>query len=192
MAAAGAENGEPLALPNTDWVRNRLTISGPADAVRAFGAAAHGTGGVPWQLDLDAEAARLLAPMEAAGPAARQLACALRETIATRHDRVLAGWAQPGACPLDLHRLIPVPPAILQLGEDHPAARRWLWAHWGTTRPLHQVQLRAANADRRLRRSARMTIDFLSADWTPWPAIVRLRRDFPILVFAITPGYADG
>ena len=32
------------------------------------------------------------------------------------------------------------------------------------------------NSDRRLRRSARVVYEFLSADWTPWQAILRLRQ----------------
>jgi hypothetical protein len=44
-------------------------------------------------------------------------------------------------------------------------------------------------SDRRLRRVARAKIEFWSADWTPWQAIVRLRRDWPALIFDIRPDY---
>ena len=132
--------------------------------------------------------------MAGQGRVARSLARELREVIAARHDQVLARWHEPGGCPLDLHRLIPIPDAILALGEDAPAAQRWLWSHWGTTYPLRQVRLLQENADRRLRRSARLVYEFLSADWTPWQAIMRLRRDWPKLVLAVDPRYgeADG
>ena len=60
--------GAPLAPVHTDWLRNRLTVSGPAGEVARFRAAARGTGGIPWQLDLDHEEARLLAPMAGQGP----------------------------------------------------------------------------------------------------------------------------
>lgn len=189
-AAFGA--GEPLALPDPDWLLNRLTISGPAGTVARFRAVAQGTNAAPWHLDLDEEEARLFAPMATGGIEARVLAKELREIIAARHDRVLALWAGPGTCPLDLHRLIPIPLTILQLGEHDSAARRWLWAHWGTTRPLHQVRVVDGQGDKRLRRSARVTIEFLSADWTPWQAIRRLRRDWPELVFDIRPDYGSG
>ena len=145
--------------------------------MQAFREAARGTGAIPWHLDLDAEEARLLAPMASEGAQARALARELREIIAARHDRVLAGWARAGACPFDLHRLIPVPGAILALGEDDPAARLWLRTHWGTTRPLRHVRLVADNANRRLRRTGRAVIGFFAADWTPWQAIRRLRQD---------------
>lgn len=177
-----------MALPLTDWLHHRLTVSGPAEAVARFRATAQGTNAIPWHLDLDAEEARLLAPMASLGPAARALARELREVIAARHDQVLARWAEPGACPLDLHRLIPVPDAILRLGERVPEAQAWLWAQWGTTQVLRQV-VRHDHADRRLRRTARVEYHFLSADWTPWRAIRRLRHDWPLLVFEIQPRY---
>ena len=180
-----------MAPVHTDWLRNRLTVSGPAGEVARFRAAARGTGGIPWQLDLDHEEARLLAPMAGQGPAARALARELRAVIAARHDRLLACWHEAGGCPLDLHRLVPIPDAILALGEDAPAARQWLWAHWGTTQTLRQVRLREADRDRRLRRSARVVFEFLSADWTPWHAILRLRRDWPKLVLAVNPRYGE-
>jgi hypothetical protein len=181
----------PLALLQTDWLRNRLTVSGPSEAVARFRAAARGTSAIPWHLDLDHEEARLLAPMAGQGPDARALARELREVIAARHDRVLAHWHEAGSCPLDLHRLIPIPDTVLQLGVDAPAARRWLWMHWGTTQPLRRVCLREENTDRRLRRSARVVIEFLSADWTPWQAILRLRRDWPTLILVADPLYGE-
>ena len=52
---------------NPDWLRNTLTVSGPAAAVARFRQAAAGTGAIPWQLDIEHEEARLLAPMAAAG-----------------------------------------------------------------------------------------------------------------------------
>jgi len=184
--------GAPLALPDPDWLLNRLTISGPVGEVARFRSAAQGTNAAPWHLDLDEEEARLFAPMATGGAEARALARELREVIAARHDRVLAHWAGPGTCPLDLYRLIPAPAHILQSGEHDPAARRWLWEHWGTTRPLHQVRVLDGHGDGRLKRAARVTIEFLSADWTPWQAIRQLRRTWPELVFDVRPDYGSG
>ncbi|HET6239654.1 MAG TPA: hypothetical protein VFE41_32560, partial [Acetobacteraceae bacterium] len=42
-----------------------------------------------------------------------------------------------------------------------------------------------------LRRSARVVFEFLSADWTPWQAILRLRRDWPTLVLAVQPRFGE-
>jgi hypothetical protein len=159
--------------------------------VARFRAAAQGTSAIPWSLDLDQEEARLLAPMASAGPEARALARQLRTAIAARHARVLACWHEPGAYPFDLHRLIPVADSILALGEDDPAAQRWLWAHWGTTRPLRGVRVCEDGGDRRLRHTARVVFEFRSANWTPWQAIERLRNDWPTLGFAVQPHYDD-
>jgi hypothetical protein len=190
-AGQGAEARGVHTPVDTDWLLNRLTVSGPVAEVVRFRAAAQGTSAIPWSLDLDQEEARLLAPMASAGPEARALARQLRAVIAARHGRVLARWYEPGACPFDLHRLIPVADSILALGEDDPTAQRWLWAHWGTTRPLRGVRVREDGGDRRLRRTARVVFEFRSADWTPWQAIDRLRTDWSKLVFAVQPRYDD-
>lgn len=130
--------------------------------------------------------------MAAAGADARVLARLLREAMARRHDRVLTRWHQPGACPFDLHRLVPIPGRILQLGEDSPEAQAWLRANCGTTWPLRRVRLREVNADRRLRRTGRLVYEFWSADWTRWQAVLRIRRDWPRLVLVVAPRYDAG
>lgn len=186
-----ADAGMVMASRLTDWLRNLLSISGPVGAVAEFRQVARGTGAIPWELDLDHEEARLLAPMVSAGPEAWVLARELREVIAVQHDRVLLRWMETGACPLDLHRRIPVPPGILRLGEVDPVAKHWLWAHWGTTETVPHVRLVEENADRRRRRSALVVIEFYSADWTPWRAIARRRRDWPKPIFSVRPSYDD-
>ncbi|MBB2158286.1 hypothetical protein HLH33_18655 [Gluconacetobacter diazotrophicus] len=177
------------ALAAPDWMRTVLTISGPAEPVAGFRATARGPGIIPWVIDWDYEEARLLAPMASEGPAARTLARLLREAAQARAERARDPGVT-GGCPFDLHRLVPVPTRILQLGDDSAAARRWLWEHWGTTWPLRQVELVEAG-DRRRRRSARITVSFVSADWTPWAALRQIRADWPALDIAIRPG-GDG
>lgn len=191
-ASPPVEAGQPLERGVPDWLLNLLKVSGPAGEVARFRKAARGTGGVPWHLDLDHEEARIFAPMAAAGAEARMLARQIREILAARHDRVLTRWAERGLCPLDLHRLIPIPEHILQLGEDDPSSQEWLRTHWGTSRTPRAVRIREEGADRRLRRKAEIVYEFRSADWTPWQAILRLRRDWPKLVFVVQPRYDDG
>ena len=174
-----------------DWLLNLLAVSGPTAEVARFRAAAQGTGGVPWHFDLDYEEARLFAPMAAAGAEARMLARQIREIQAARRDRLLARWAERGGCPFDLHRLIPIPDHILQLGEDAPVSIAWLMAHWGTTR-LRATRIREEGADRRLRRKAELVYEFRSADWTPWQAVLRLQSAWPKLVLTVQPRYDDG
>jgi hypothetical protein len=57
---------------------------------------------------------------------------------------------------------------------------------------LRAVWIREDGADRRLRRKAEIAYEFRSADWTPWQAILRLRRDWPKLVFTVQPRYDVG
>jgi hypothetical protein len=102
---------------------------------------------------------------------------------------MLARWHEPGACLLDLQRLVPIPPAILQLGEHHTRARAWLWENWGATQPLRHVRLEEGAADRRRRRTRRDVLAFCSADWTPWQALRRIRREWPDLIFMVEPRY---
>lgn len=187
-----------MALPNTDWLTHRLAVSGPAADVAAFRAAAAGAGAIPWHLDLDGLREewflRLLAPW----PAAREisvegahiLADTYRDLVGAHHDRVLAAVGRSRACPLDLHALVPVPDAVLQLGPDDPASLGWLWTHWGTTRPLRHVAV-LPGSDHRLRRSARIGYRFLSADWTPWRALQALRLRWPRLVLDVQPDYGE-
>jgi hypothetical protein len=139
--------------------------------VARFREAARGTGAVPWHLDLDHEEARIFAPMAAGGAEARMLARQIREVLAARHDRILAHWAERGSCPFDLH---------------------WLRTHWGTSRMPRGVRIREEGADRRLRRKAEIVYEFRSADWTPWQAILRLRGDWPRLLFTVRPRYDEG
>ena len=181
---------EAASIPrDIDWLWNTLTVSGPADEMARFRSLARGTNAAPWYVDLDHEEARLLAPMAGAGIEARLLAHALRELLASKQERIRERWAGPGRCLLDLHRLLPVPHRFLHLGYDHPTALIWLHAHWGTKRPLRDVSVIERLDDKRLKRSARFTMRFQSADWTPWQAIRQLRIDWKALVFDVRPDY---
>ena len=133
----------------TDWLRNTLAVSGPTEEVARFSAAAAGAGVIPWQLDLAALEEEFLLPMAAPPdgvPAislagAKLLARRLREAAALNHQRALSRLDTDKNCPLDLHRLLPVPSAILKLGPEEAASRDWLASHWGTTRPPRHVEV---------------------------------------------------
>ena len=172
-----------------DWLWNTLTVSGPAETVARFRSVASGTNAAPWHVDLDYEEARLLAPMASAGVEARLLARELRELIARRQERIRTNWAGPGGCPFDLHRLVPVPQAVLAQGEGSSSAQSWLRTHWGTVKPLRHVEVLDRLEDKRLRRSAKIAMRFQSADWTPWQAVRQLRADWRQLVFDVRPDY---
>ena len=187
-------DGSPLDETDTskrdiDWFWTTVTVSRPAGTVARFRRTACGTNAAPWHVDLDYEEARLLAAMASAGAEARLLARALREVIAARQERVSSHWAGPGRCLFDLHRLVPIPADILALGSGDPASLRWRQENWGTAKPLRHVTILDRLEDKRLRRSARFSVRFQSADWTPWQAILRLRREWHELVFNVRPDY---
>ena len=158
----------------------------------AFQSRARGPSAIPWHLDLDHEEMWLLAPTAAAGLAARGLVRELRAQLAAHQGRVRTAAARPGGgCPLDLHRLLPIPDRLLMLGSDAPASRLWLWTRKGTLQPLRHVRVLEHVADALLKRAARVAWEFRSADWTPWRALIRLRQDWPGLMFDIRPHYED-
>lgn len=113
------------------WLYHHLTITGPADAVEAFAAAARGSGVTPWQLD-GAALEEDVFNLAAAQPPARRrlsiegcriLARQVRDRVEARQARAAALVGQSRACPFDLHTLLPVPAAVLQLGPNHPKGR---------------------------------------------------------------------
>ncbi|QDJ12248.1 Hypothetical protein HVPorG_04166 (plasmid) [Roseomonas mucosa] len=195
-----AGEAAPLAPAHTDWLRNRLRVSGPAAQVAGFREAAAGSGVIPWQYDLE----RLREDwfLQLAGPpdgeraislaGARILSQRLRDAVAAGQQRAVARMAADDdrRCPFDLHRLLPVPELILSLGPDDPQARAWLWAHWGTTRALRRLREVPARRDGRQRRMDALAVEFWSADWSPWQALRRLRRSWPELTLELQPDYA--
>ncbi|TPG40976.1 hypothetical protein EAH89_28860 [Roseomonas nepalensis] len=112
--------------------------------------------------------------------------------MALNHQRAIVRVETDRSCPLDLHRLLPVPAAILKLGPEEPASRDWLLTHWGTTRPLRHVEVLPGKLDGRRKKMAELRVGFWSADWSPWQAVLRLRRDWPALSVVLTSDYAPG
>ena len=195
LAASPARTRDPQTLPNTDWLRHALVITGPAAAMAELRPRLAGPGIIPWaypDLDLDEEdqVLALVQPpdgspglrLAAARILARQLRTAFEITVQRR------GRADR-RCPLDLHAVVPVPDDVLARGPDDPASAAWLRAQWGTTQALRHVRLRDDAPDRRLRHSARLRFEFWSADWTPWAALGALRAAWPSLVFDLRPDY---
>ena len=180
----------PLAPADTEWLRNTLLASGPAEVVAGFREAAAGSGVIPWQRDLSRLEEdwflQLAAPPDGERAislqGARILARRLRDAVAANHQRALARMTTDRSCAFDLQHLLPIPGSLLQLGPDDPAVQAWLWAHWGTTRALRHG--RSPKTDR-------MEVEFWSADWSPWQALRRLRRDWPVLTLELRPDYPE-
>ena len=202
MTQGASAAAEILALPHPDWLYHHLRVTGEADMVAAFRAAAAGAGVIPWQQDLG-PAAEDWFHLLAVPPApqrrslslegARILAGQLRDAAEARQRLVAERAASSRACPLDLHRLLPVPARLLRLGPDQPETRAWLWQHWGTTQALRGVvTLPVPGRGQPHRREPGLAwFGFWSADWTPWAAIRQLRRAWPALRIEIRPIY-DG
>ena len=132
-----------------------------ATRVRRFQAAARGSGIIPWQRDLNRMEEDWFLPMAAPADGVRAISLAgarilarrLRDSAALQQQRALLCAATNQSCPFDLHRLLPVPPAILRLGPEDPQSQAWFWRHWGTTRALRYIRLLPSPADRRNRRT---------------------------------------
>jgi hypothetical protein len=201
VAIAGREGVDALRPPHTDWLRHELVITGAPSELAAFEAAAAGAGAIPWEYpNLDPEeedrVQALVQPPDGSRgldiDSARVLARELREAIFGHQQKIIATAAQSRACPLDLHKLLPVPAEILQLGPDHSASLAWLQANWGTTRPLRHVLRLTGKPVTAKRKTARLRLEFWAADWTPWAAFAAIRKTRPALMFDIRPDYDDG
>ena len=201
LPLAGLAPSAPAATPGTGWRYHHLTISGPAEAVDAFAAAARGAGVTPWRLDFGMLEEDIF-HLAAAQPAARRnltiagcriLARQFRERVEHRQGRAVALVGRGQGCPFDLHALLPVPDAVLDLGPTHPEALAWLAAHWGVTDRLRQVaRLNRPKPGRRLPSGARVIgYGFFTADETPTAAVATLAARWPALHFRLQPRRLD-
>jgi len=199
MAPSGSASG-------IGWQYHHLTITGPAAAVVAFGAAARGAGVTPWRLDFSVLEEDIFNLAASQPPARRNLTIAgcrilarqFRERVERRQGRAAALVGQSQSCPLDLHALLPVPDAILDLGPTHPEALAWLAAHWGVTDRLRQVTLlKHPKPGRRLPKGHAVigygffTSDHGRGEEIPTVAIATLGPRWPSLRFRLQPQALD-
>jgi hypothetical protein len=202
-AGEGRPEAEVLAPTHTDWLYHHLRVTGEPADVAAFRAAAAGAGVIPWTHDRGAAAEDWFHLLAAPPPpqrrslsleGARILAGQLRDAVEARGRLVVARAAASRACPLDLHRLLPVPERLLRRGPDHPESLAWLWETWGTTQALrHAIELPVPGRGRPRRRDPRLFwVGFWAADWTPWRAVLALRRRWPALRIEVRPLYEHG
>ena len=177
-----------LALPNPDWLYQTLEVTGPAEPLAEFEAAAAGAGVTPWVYDYDRleEDWFLLMASPPIGPrtisieGARIIARQLRDMVWNDHEAAVSQVGVSKARPFDLHAISPAPYSILRLGPDDPNALAWLWQHWGTTWSLRRVERLPCPSFR---------VGFFSADWSPWPVIRACRERWPALCFEVAPAY---
>ncbi|MFK4046429.1 Hypothetical protein HVIM_03846 (plasmid) [Roseomonas mucosa] len=189
----GTATGD-AAVHHTEWLPFRLTVHGPAEAVAAFAAAAAGPGVTPWQVDFAAMEEDVFHRLASRYPrtgrlsleGCRVFAAQLRERAEDRHRQVLVAAEGSQARPLDLHALLPVPPAVLALGPDHPDARHWLRTHWGTEE-LRRVERLSGSAGRRPKGQAEVRFGFFAADTGPTAAVRRMAKAWPGLQLDLRP-----
>jgi hypothetical protein len=185
----------------SDWLYHHLTVSGPADGLQHFAAAARGSGVTPWQLDFAALEEDVFV-RAVAQPASQRtltvegcriLARQFRQRVEMRQARAAERVCQGLACPFDLHALRPVPGPILQLGPSHPDAVAWLAAHWGITDRLRQVVIRdkATMGTRLPKHHAVIGYGFFTDGETPHVAVEDLAKRWPALRFWLVPRAAD-
>ena len=121
--------------------------------------------------------------------AAEHLARKLRDILWRRHEeeRVLAEM-DSHRVPLDLNALIPIPRRVLHKGFGE-AAQEWIWRNWGVRWPIRRVTFAIERRDKGVKPLA--VFRFLSEDWSPWIALLRMRERWPELSFKLIPSYLD-
>ena len=89
--------------------------------------------------------------------------------------------------PLDLNALIPIPRSVLRQGFVE-AGQEWMWGNWGVRWPIRRVSFAI---ERREGFKSVAVFRFLSEDWSPWIALVRMRERWPELRFEMKAGYLE-
>ena len=179
------------------WLYHHLTITGPTGTLEAFAVAARGSGVIPWQIDGTALEEDVFNLAAAQPPAQRRLsiegcrilARQVRDRVEARQARAAARVGRSRACPFDLHALLPVPAAILQLGPNHPQTSAWLQENWGTADTLRHVAGRPdARPGCRLPRDHTVIgYGFFTAGNTPRAAVSALAARWTALCFVLQP-----
>jgi hypothetical protein len=170
-------------------------VSGPDEFLYDFIGAASGPGFVDWRPEWYGVYEQIyFGALQGGAPtreAAENLARELRDILWRRHEveRTRVDFDSHRA-PLDLNMLIPIPRRILRKGFVE-AGQEWMWANWGIRWPIRRVTLameraRGPSVDKRV-----AVFRFLSEDWSPWIAVLRMRERWPDLRFEMRAGYLD-
>lgn len=171
----------PLFNPQPDWLAHVLTVTGSEAVLARFRAAAAGTGRLSWGPDVtNREDLSRIFPVGDARTAA------LIDQIVQSQTVLLEREAGSGSVPFDLNALCPIPLDLLSLGPASSMTQAWLWEHWGTSRPLQQVDVMDGHPKKS---TNRWSVSFWSADWTPWAALQTIATQWSDLSFSIRPLY---
>jgi len=178
----------------TDFIFNRLEVSGPDECLYDFIGAASGPGFVDWRPEWYSVYEQIyLGAVRGGAPtreAAEHLARKLRDILWRRHEeeRVRAEL-DSHRVPLDLNALFPIPRRVLRKGFGE-AAQNWMWGNWGVRWPIRRVTF-ALERERSDTIGGKVVamFQFLSEDWPPWVAVLRMRERWPELRFELVPAY---
>ena len=122
--------------------------------------------------------------------AAEHLARKLRDILWRRREDERARVDRDShRVPLDLNALIPIPRRILRKGFVE-AGQEWMWANWGVRWPIRGVTF-AIERERDDASGVKpvAVFRFISEDWSPWIALLRMRKRWPELSFRMIPSY---
>ena len=203
LAACGTSTSVGVAKPTAtgsavwvsegpEYIWNRLEVSGPDGQLYDFIGAASGPGFVDWRPEWHSvyeqiyfEAVRGGAPTR---EAAEHLARKLRDILWRRHEeeRVRAEL-DSHRVPLDLNALFPIPRPVLRKGFGE-AAQEWMWGNWGVRWPIRRVTFAIERRDTSGLKPVAV-FRFLSEDWSPWIALLRMRERWPELSLKLVPSY---
>ena len=175
-----------------EFIWNQLEVSGPAERLYDFIGAASGPGFVDWRPEWHSVYEQIYFEAVSGGAptreAAEKLARKLRDILWRRHEeeRTRAEMDSHGV-PLDLNALIPIPRRVLRRGFVE-AGQEWMWKNWGVRWPIRRVTFAI---ERRNAGSVKpvAVFRFLSEDWSPWIALLRMRERWPELSFRLIPSY---
>jgi hypothetical protein len=169
-----------------EFIWNRLEVSGPGERLHDFIGAASGPGFVDWRPEWHGVYEQIyFGAVEGGAPtreAADNLARELRDILWRRHEEERARAEMDShRVPLDLNTLIPIPRRILRKGFVE-AGQEWMWANWGVRWPIRRVTF-AMDRARRDGVKPAAVFRFVSEDWSPWIALLRMRERWPELRF---------
>jgi hypothetical protein len=175
-----------------DFIFNRLEVSGPDEPLFDFIGAASGPGFIDWRPEwygvyeqIYYGAVRGGAPTR---EAAEHLARNLREICWRRHeDERVRAELDSHRVPLDLNSLFPIPRRVLRKGFGE-AAQKWMWRNWGVRWPIRRVTFVIERRDTSSGKPVAV-FRFISEDWPPWMAVLRMRKLWPELSFELIPSY---
>jgi hypothetical protein len=179
-----------------EFIFNTLTVEGPREPLHEFLGAASGPGFVDWRPEWYGVYEGIYFNLMRAGmPSVRageNLAQKFRDIAWWAHERGrVAAELDPHGQALDLNALFPIPLRVLRKGFAE-AGQEWMWGNWGVRWPIRRVKF--AMEQRRAGRTGVKPVavfQFLSEDWSPWIALVRMRKRWPELCFNMRAGYLE-